>query len=146
MTASGTISFIEIGSADGEAIRSFFSAVFGWSSHDNAWLQTPTIRAGTHGEDPTPQIYVYFHAADLEAAAQNVRAAGGEAAEVVEEPGFGRFVNCRDRVAFSSGFTKWLANHHLFTWPRPVGAPAPALLAFVRARLTCGSPHPHGTP
>jgi len=53
------------------------------------------MRAGTHGEDPTPQIYVYFHAADLEAAAKSVRAAGGEADDVVEEPGFGRFVNCR---------------------------------------------------
>ena len=93
--SSGTISFIEIGSVDADAIRSFFGAVFGWSSHDNAWLQTPTIKAGTHGEDPTPQIYVYFHASDLEGAAKNVRAAGGEAAEVAEEPGFGRFVNCR---------------------------------------------------
>ena len=93
--SSGTISFIEIGSVDAAEIRSFFGAVFGWSSHDNAWLQTPTIKAGTHGEDPAPQIYVYFHAADLEDAAERVRAAGGEAAEVVEEPGFGRFVNCR---------------------------------------------------
>ena len=93
--ASGTISFIEIGSADAEAIRTFFGTVFGWPSHDDAWLQTPTIKAGTHGDDPTPQIYVYFHASDLEAAAQSVRDAGGEADDVVEEPGFGRFVNCR---------------------------------------------------
>lgn len=93
--SSGAISFIEIGSANGEAIRAFFGAVFGWTSHDDAWLQTPTIRAGTHGEDPTPQIYVYFHAADLEGAAKMVRAAGGEADGAVEEPGFGRFVNCR---------------------------------------------------
>jgi predicted enzyme related to lactoylglutathione lyase len=92
---SGVISFIEIGSADADAIRSFFGAVFGWSSHNDAWLQTPTIKAGTHGGDPTPQIYVYFHASDLEGAAQKVRAAGGEAADVVEEPGFGRFVNRR---------------------------------------------------
>jgi len=92
---SGTISFIEIGSADGKAIRSFFGAVFGWLSHDDAWLQTPTIKAGTHGDDPTPQIYVYFRAADLEGAARKVREAGGEADDIVEEPGFGRFVNCR---------------------------------------------------
>jgi predicted enzyme related to lactoylglutathione lyase len=93
--SSGTVSFIEIGAGDAQAIRSFFSAVFGWPLHDNAWLQTPTIKAGTHGDDPTPQIYVYFHAADLGGAAANVRAAGGEASDVVEEPGFGRFVNCR---------------------------------------------------
>ena len=76
--SSGTISFIEIGSDDADAIRSFFSSVFGWSSHDDAWLQTPTIKAGTHGADPTPQIYVYFQASDLEGAANKVRAAGGE--------------------------------------------------------------------
>jgi uncharacterized protein len=28
--------------------------------------------------------------------AERVRAAGGEAEAVVDEPGFGRFVNCRD--------------------------------------------------
>jgi len=32
----------------------------------------------------------------LEAAAARVRAAGGEADEPTDEPGFGRFVNCRD--------------------------------------------------
>lgn len=93
--SSGVISFIEIGSADAQALRTFFGAVFGWPSHDDAWLQTPTIRAGTHGEDPTPQIYVYFQAADLDGAAERVRAAGGEAEAITQEPGFGRFVNCR---------------------------------------------------
>ena len=93
--SSDTISFIEIGSADADEIRAFFGAVFGWPAHDGAWLQTPTMKAGTHGEDPTPQIYVYFQASDLEGAAKNVRNAGGEAGDVTEEPGFGRFVNCR---------------------------------------------------
>src|SRR5258707_2780253 len=92
---AGVVSFIEIGSGDAGPTRAFFSAVFGWPSHDDAWLQTPTIKAGTHGEDPTPQIYVYFHAADLEGSAKAVRAAGGEAADMVEEPVFGRFVNFR---------------------------------------------------
>jgi predicted enzyme related to lactoylglutathione lyase len=92
----GQVSFLEIGSGDGAATRAFFAAVFGWTCHDNAWLQTPDIKAGTHGDDPTPQIYVYFYVADLEAAAARVRAAGGEAGEPIDEPGFGRFVHCRD--------------------------------------------------
>ncbi len=92
---AGAISFIEIGSSDAAATRSFFSAVFGWPSHDDAWLQTPTIKAGTHGEDPAPQIYAYFHVLDLLAAAERVRALGGEAGAITDEPGFGRFVNCR---------------------------------------------------
>jgi hypothetical protein len=90
-----TVSFIEIGSADAGATRSFFGKVFDWPCHDDAWFQTPTIKAGTHDEDPSPQIYVYFNVSDLEAAAVRVRASGGEAGEITEEPGFGRFVNCR---------------------------------------------------
>ena len=92
----GQVSFLEIGSADVAATRSFFGAVFGWPCHDDAWFQTPAIKVGTHGEDPASQIYVYFNVPDIEAAAARVRAAGGEADEFTDEPGFGRFVNCRD--------------------------------------------------
>ena len=90
----GQVSFLEIGSKDAAAIRAFFSAVFGWPSHDEAWMQAPTMKVGTHGDDPAPQIYVYFKVDDLEAAAGRVRAAGGEAEAATDEPGFGRFVNC----------------------------------------------------
>jgi predicted enzyme related to lactoylglutathione lyase len=92
----GQVSFLEIGSQDGAATRAFFGAVFGWPCHDEMWFETPSGKAGTHGDDPAPQIYVYFHVADLEAAAAKVRAAGGEAEALVDEPGFGRFVSCRD--------------------------------------------------
>src|SRR5580698_10202116 len=94
--AAQVVSFIEIGSTNHVATRTFFGEVFGWPCHDQAWFQTPAIRAGLHGDDPAPQIYVYFDVPDLEAAAERVRAAGGEAEAVVHEPGFGRFVNCRD--------------------------------------------------
>ncbi len=92
----GQVSFLEIGSGDVAATRAFFGAVFGWPCHDDAWLQTPTIKAGTHGGSEAPQIYVYFNVDDLDAVAARVRAAGGEAGEPTDEPGFGRFVNCRD--------------------------------------------------
>ena len=92
----GRVSFLEIGSRDGGATRSFFSAVFGWPCQDGVWFQTPDLKAGSHGDDPTPQIYVYFHVPDLDAASARVRAAGGEADPPSDEPGFGRFVSCRD--------------------------------------------------
>jgi hypothetical protein len=94
--APGEVAFIEIGSRDGAATRAFFGMVFGWPCHDDAWLQTPAIKAGTHGDAPLPQIYVYFNVPDLEAAAARIRAAGGEAEPPTEEPGFGRFVQCVD--------------------------------------------------
>ena len=94
--APGEVTYLEIGSTNAAATRAFFGAVFGWPCHDNAWFQTPALKAGLHGEDPAPQIYVYFGVSDLEATAARVRAAGGDAEPVTEEPGFGRFVNCRD--------------------------------------------------
>jgi predicted enzyme related to lactoylglutathione lyase len=60
------------------------------------WFQTPSIKAGLHGNEKTPQIYVYFAVADLDEAAARVRAAGGEASEIKDEGEFGRFVNCKD--------------------------------------------------
>jgi len=101
--APGDVSFIEIGSTDAAVTRAFFASVFGWSCHDDAWLQTPSIKAGTHGGSATPQIYVYFHVADLAEAAARVRAAGGEASEIKDEPGFGRFVNCIDPGGITFG-------------------------------------------
>ena len=91
----GHVSYLEIGSADVAATRAFFGAVFDWPCRDEAWFQTPQLKAGLHGGDPSPQIYVYFNVPDLEAAAARVKAAGGEAEPIVEETGFGRFVNCR---------------------------------------------------
>jgi predicted enzyme related to lactoylglutathione lyase len=95
-SAPGTVSFLEIGSTDMAATRKFFGAVFDWRCHDDMWFQTPTIKAGLHGNDPAPQMYVYFHVADLDAAAARVKAAGGEASEIKDEGEFGRFVNCKD--------------------------------------------------
>lgn len=93
-SAPGQVSYLEIGSADVAATRAFFGAVFAWPCHDEAWFQTPTLKAGLHGNDPSPQIYVYFKVSDLEAAAARVRAAGGETDSIADEAGFGRFVNC----------------------------------------------------
>ena len=50
------------------------------------WFQTPSIKAGFHGNDPTPGIFVFFSVPDLEEAIAKVRELGGEAAEPSEEP------------------------------------------------------------
>jgi predicted enzyme related to lactoylglutathione lyase len=90
------VSFLEIGSSDAAATRAFFNAIFDWPCHDNAWLQSPTVRVGVHGGDTAPQIYVYFHVQDIQAAMARIRAAGGEADEPTYVPGFGTYCNCRD--------------------------------------------------
>ena len=97
----GNVSFLEIGSNDATISRVFFAQVFGWAFNpmgpSEGWFQTPSIKAGLHGNDPEPQLYVFFDVSDLEAAVERVRAAGGHAdVPGPVEPGFGRFSSCRD--------------------------------------------------
>lgn len=101
MSAEGTISFVEMGSAETETTAQFFSALFGWryTSMDgggNGWFETPGCRMGLHGGDPDWGMVPYLRVADIESAVQRVRNLGGDAEEVVAAPGFGRFCNCRD--------------------------------------------------
>ena len=60
------------------------------------WFQAPSMRVGLHGDDPQPQVYVFFEVPHLEEAMALVREAGGEADPLTSEPDFGRFSNCRD--------------------------------------------------
>ena len=97
----GNVSFLEIGSGDASISRVFFEQVFGWAFNPmgptEGWFQTPSIRAGLHGNDPEPRLYVFFDVPNLEAAVERVRAAGGQAdAPGAVEPGFGRFSGCCD--------------------------------------------------
>ena len=105
---SNTPSYIEIGSKDAKTTSRFFAEVFDWKyskmGEDNGWFQTPTIRAGLHGNDPNPQMYVFFAVPDLRRAIEMVRSAGGQAEEPgPEEPGFGVFSNCQDPTGLLFG-------------------------------------------
>lgn len=95
------VSYIEIGARDASKAQTFFRHLFGWDFHPmedgpEGWFQTPSIKAGLHGNDSAPGIFVFFSVPDLEEAMTKVRALGGEAGEPTEEPGFGAFVFCRD--------------------------------------------------
>ena len=67
------------------------------------WFQTPFIKAGLHGNDPTAGILVFFSVPNLEEAMEKVKELGGEADEPTEEPGFGRFSTCRDQQGIRFG-------------------------------------------
>ncbi|MCU0566823.1 MAG: VOC family protein [Oculatellaceae cyanobacterium Prado106] len=96
------VSYLEIGTKDIGSSRPFFEQLLGWTFHamgqdGEGWFQTPSIRAGLHGNDPNPQLLIFFSVADLTAAVAQVKALGGEADESsADEPGFGRFCLCRD--------------------------------------------------
>jgi uncharacterized protein len=98
---SSGVSYIEIGAADAGQARTFLAQLFGWDFHTmgsgpEGWFQTPSIKAGVHGNDSNPGIFVFFNVPDLEQAIAKVKELGGEAGEAAEEPGFGRFSTCRD--------------------------------------------------
>jgi uncharacterized protein len=94
------VSYLEIGSGDAAQTSAFFASLFNWpfnpmGNNDGGWFQTPAIKAGLHGQNPSPQIYVFFAVEDLDAAIAKVRACGGETdGKIDDEPGFGRFCNC----------------------------------------------------
>jgi predicted enzyme related to lactoylglutathione lyase len=99
---SAEVSYIEIGTGHCGHTRAFLSELFQWEFHPMGpggpgWFDTPTMRAGLHGDDPNPGILVFFSVADLDAAVARVRALGGDASDPgPEEPGFGQFSMCRD--------------------------------------------------
>lgn len=95
------LSYIEFGAGDAGKARAFLVQLFGWDFHlmgtgPEGWFQTPSIKAGLHGNDPNPGILVFFGVPDLEEAIAKVKEMGGEADDPSEEPGFGRFCTCRD--------------------------------------------------
>jgi uncharacterized protein len=103
-----TPSYLELGSSDPAKTSAFFSAAFGWPYNpmgpSGGWFDGPAMKAGLHGDDPAPQIYVYFAVDDLEEAIEKIRSSGGHADEPgPNEPGFGRFSNCKDPTGIAFG-------------------------------------------
>lgn len=100
-------SYFEIESTDSAKTAEFFTAIFGWSftamdDQGNGWFDTGAGRVGLHPGD-APAVVPYFAVGDIDAAVVKVREAGGEASDPTpEQPGFGRFSNCRtpDGAAF----------------------------------------------
>jgi uncharacterized protein len=95
------VSFIEIGTPDPQVASKFLSEIFDWpftpmGEGGDGWFQMAQMRAGMHRETDAPRFYVFFDVPDLAAAIERVTALGGHA-EIPgpEEPGFGRFCNCR---------------------------------------------------
>jgi predicted enzyme related to lactoylglutathione lyase/predicted ester cyclase len=99
--AAGAPSWMELGVPSGTRARNFYGGLFGWSfddmENDNHCARTPTLQLGVHPQDPDACVVVYFAVADIKAAANRVNELGGQAGTPGDEqPGFGRFLECRD--------------------------------------------------
>ncbi|MGF1512061.1 MAG: VOC family protein [Myxococcota bacterium] len=98
-----TISYIEMGSGNASLSSSFFERLFDWRFHamdgseGGGWFETSSIRVGLHGRDHEFGIVPYFRVQSIEVAVADVRRLGGQADDhIANEPGFGRFCNCKD--------------------------------------------------
>ena len=99
---TGEVSYLEIGTKNTDSTRHFFEQLFGWSfnplgNDSEGWFQTPSIKAGLHGNDLEPQFFIFFSVPDLKLASARVKELGGETEEPgADEAGFGQFCACRD--------------------------------------------------
>ncbi|ALR12830.1 glyoxalase [Mycobacteroides saopaulense] len=99
---TGEPTFFEIGVPDAVRAQKFYQGLLAWAPHamgegGQAWLETGGINGGLHGDDEDRRIDMFFGVPDIDAAVLTVRELGGEAEDPgPEEPGFGRFVFCKD--------------------------------------------------
>ena len=100
--------FFELGVADAERARAFYTGVFGWTmepgpSGKGYVIDANGVPGGLHPDDPQSSPYVFFGVDDLDAARARGRALGGVVGEIGsggDDPAtvarFGRFKLCRD--------------------------------------------------
>ena len=102
------ISFVEIGISSAIDTNRFLQQLLGWSFHPvgtdgEGWFQTPSMKVGTHGRDPSPGFLVFFGVPDLDKAIADVVNLGGRIEAPTDEPGFGRFCMCVDPSGLKFG-------------------------------------------
>jgi predicted enzyme related to lactoylglutathione lyase len=105
---TGEMTWFEMGVPNVAQAQRFYGDLLQWTfesmGDSGAVISTPGGRAGLHPGDEARQIVTYFHVDDIEAAVQHVRELGGHADDPSPvEPGFGRFVTCRDDQGVAFG-------------------------------------------
>lgn len=102
----GEPSYIELGVPNPFKARAFYGKLLGWPYEEGSGpgqVDHPTLSIGVHGGDENRHFEVFFAVPDLDAAIAMVTELGGSlASEVNDNPGFGRWIECRDNqnVAF----------------------------------------------
>ncbi len=106
----------EIGVPDAARFKAFFGPLLGWRFHtmgsgEEGWIETGGVRGGLHETSTGAGIVTYFAVPDLDVALDTVRELGGEASTPsAEEPGFGRFAECRDDQGLAFGLHQTAAS------------------------------------
>lgn len=98
---AGEPSHFELGVPDARRAKAFYGELLGWTfattEGEDAWIETPGVRGGLHGDDPESTIVLYFTVSDIDAAVARVRELGGTVnGEPSAEQSSGRWVSCRD--------------------------------------------------
>ncbi|HEX2221698.1 MAG TPA: VOC family protein [Candidatus Limnocylindria bacterium] len=105
---SGEIVYFQLDVADASRAREFYGPLFGWefdegNAEEGFQIGKEGLPGGVYGRAPETLLRVYIDVPDIDAAVERVRELDGEAGEVQESGGGGRFAHCRDNqgVAFS---------------------------------------------
>jgi tRNA (cmo5U34)-methyltransferase len=104
---TGEPSFFELGVADADRARAFYTTLFGWRmepgpSGAGFVIDTGATPGGLHPGDPEAAPYLFFRVDDIEAVAARVGELGGTVEQIDVEGDddsvgrFGRFRICRD--------------------------------------------------
>jgi uncharacterized protein len=105
---TGEMTWFEMGVPDAARAQRFYGPLLGWTfesmGESGAVISTARGRAGVHPNDDGREIVTYFGVDDLDAAVRHVRELGGHSDDPrPAEPGFGRFVTCRDDQGVAFG-------------------------------------------
>ncbi|HEY1570060.1 MAG TPA: VOC family protein [Pseudonocardiaceae bacterium] len=97
---AGELLYLTVGVPNSQLYRDFYGAVFGWTFTpgriDDGWGVTgPTPMTGMHGNADRPAVVPMYGVADIAAAVDAVRAAGGTAADPARMP-YGTTADCVD--------------------------------------------------
>lgn len=107
------IVWFEAPASDTERARAFYGQLFGWQFEafgDMDYHMTYEGGGAIQGGAGETAILVYFGVVDVDAAVARVRDLGGEAGEVQETPGVGRYVRCTDSEGNAFGLYEQTAS------------------------------------
>lgn len=97
---TGEPNHLELGVADADAARRFYSQLFGWQPSGSTGpgdVRTSTLSIGIHDQDPSSWFEVFFTVDDLDDALERVTRLGGTVdAQIHDDGDFGRWCECAD--------------------------------------------------
>ncbi len=135
----GDIGYVSLWVPDADRAARFFTALLGWRSvaagAHGYQVESQSLPHGINGGHPDPTLFLCYAVADIDTALDAVRAAGGSAEEVVNEP-WGPTAMCRDNLEVPFAVYEPPEGVALPGSPSPAGGNLPGDVAYVTTHVT----------